>query len=321
MERAYLAAQEVLGSLAVKSEQAVLDTEQGVQEVEVKCYDSDSLSSPPPSSDESDKDLDPLLDFSRDDDLTHQHGMEGPAMVRNAIHAKRALEGIQSITRGVQERKQNEEDRSRLVSTQAVFTPGVPKSSEARWQPAAVHPQVNVRQGAKPQQEATRPTQVPQTEMPVERQLSEMALRSQDHTKPHEIIPERPPPIPSYNPERPDSFLLSNKPDYHITERKKTTQTYKPADREEVARVQPPEKPKASGLNVPMRVKKKAANQLPAPDQEGYVVDRKQKQKSFSPPSLQPTDDITDIHVEIARMHLPENGKIVCRSLPWLVYM
>jgi len=84
VERAYLAAQEVLGSLAVASEQVAIDVEKGVQEVEVKCYDSDSLSSPPPSSDESDRDLDPLLDFSRNDDLTHQHGTEGPAMVRSA---------------------------------------------------------------------------------------------------------------------------------------------------------------------------------------------------------------------------------------------
>ena len=57
VERAYLAAQEVLGSLAVASEQVAVDVEKGVQEVEVKCYDSDSLSSPPPSRDESDRDL------------------------------------------------------------------------------------------------------------------------------------------------------------------------------------------------------------------------------------------------------------------------
>lgn len=322
VERAYLAAQEVLGSLAVASEQVAVDVEKGVQEVEVKCYDSDSLSSPPPSSDESDRDLDPLLDFSRNDDLTHQHGTEGPAMVRSAIHAQRALEGIQSITRGVQERRQNEEEKSRLVSTQAMFTPVFPKSGEARWQPAAKQPQdrdgSNPWQRAKPQQETTGPPPVTKTELSAERQLSEMAPYSRDGAKSHEVIPDRPPPIPSYNPERPDSFLLSNKPEYQIADRKKTSHTYNPTNREEVVTVQPQGEAKASRMNVPMRTKKKAADQMPAPGREGYVADPKRKQKSFLSHSVHASDEIMDIDGEMACMGLPKDGKTVYQTLSWL---
>ena len=80
---AFLEVQDILGSLGVTE-----------NVVEVPCYDSDELSSPP-LSEGSDKirEIDPLLDFSLDDDLVHQPGSEvsGAQIMRNMFEASNAL--------------------------------------------------------------------------------------------------------------------------------------------------------------------------------------------------------------------------------------
>lgn len=62
-----------------------------MQEVEVKMYDSDSLPSPPPSS-ESEGEKDPLLDFSRHDDLTYQPAQGSQSLADSVRQATEALE-------------------------------------------------------------------------------------------------------------------------------------------------------------------------------------------------------------------------------------
>lgn len=62
-----------------------------MQEVEVKMYDSDSLPSPPPSS-ESEGEKDPLLDFSRHDDLTYKPAQGSQSLAESVRQATEALE-------------------------------------------------------------------------------------------------------------------------------------------------------------------------------------------------------------------------------------
>lgn len=282
-----------------------------MEEVEVKCYDSDSLSSPPPSSEESDKDSDPLLDFSRDDDLTHHPGTAGPAMVRRAIEAQRALEGMQSITRGVQEKRQRKEEKSGLFSTQTEFTPMFSKGENVGRQP-------------QPLKETTQ-------QVEAEKQPSEASSSSQQS---HRVIPETsqhspppisrhslPPPIPPYSPERPDSFLLSNKPEYHhsvSTKQEQLAPRPKQVDKEDVMVLTTGARPLAP-LNVALRAKRKAAEPLPTPKQEGHVVELERKQTSFVPQVVQTATEVTNIYEEAACKGLPGSGERVCRSLVWFM--
>lgn len=78
------------------------------QELEVTLYDSDSLPSPPSSENSSEadeKELDKLLDFSKDDEFSYnpgptpakvrdytQEGLEGPRMMKATLQAKHGLE-------------------------------------------------------------------------------------------------------------------------------------------------------------------------------------------------------------------------------------
>ena len=318
MERAYLAAQEILGSLTVASEQVATDTEHKVEEVEVKCYDSDSLSSPPPSSEESDKDIDPLLDFSRDDDLTHHPGTAGPAMVRRAIEAQRALEGMRSITRGVQEKRQREEEKSRLVSTQTEFIPMFSKSKNVERHPVA-------KQGdSQPPKETTQ--QVQAEKQPTEvsscsQQLHRVTPETSQHSLPPIFHHSLPPPIPPYSPETPDSFLLSNKPEYHHSvsaKQEKLAHDRQQVDKEGGVILKTEAKPPAP-LNVALRAKRRAAEKLPTPEQEGHVADLERKQKSFVPQVVQTAAEVMDIYEEAACKGLPESGERVCRSLVWFM--
>lgn len=54
-------------------------------------YDSDSLPSPPPSS-ESEEEKDPLLDFSKDDALTYKPGQPAQSLADSVRQATQALE-------------------------------------------------------------------------------------------------------------------------------------------------------------------------------------------------------------------------------------
>ena len=307
MDRAYLAAQEILGSLTVASEQVAANTEHKVEEVEVKCYDSDSLSSPPPSSEESDKDVDPLLDFSRDDDLTHHPGTAGPAMVRRAIEAQRALEGMRSITQGVQEKRQREEEKSQLVSTQTEFIPMFSKSKNVERQPVA-------KQGdSKPPKETTR-----------QEQAEKQPTGATQHSLPPIFHHSLPPPIPPYSPETPDPFLLSNKPEYHhsvSTKQEKLAHNPQQVDKavKEGGMILKTGARSPAPLNVALRAKRRAAEMLPTPEQEGHVADLERKQKSFVPQVVQTATEVTDIYEEAACKGLPESGERVCRSLFWFM--
>ena len=64
------------------------------QEVEVKMYDSDSLPSPPASSD-SEPEKDPLLDFSRDDALTYRPGQPREAARSLAESVRQATQALE----------------------------------------------------------------------------------------------------------------------------------------------------------------------------------------------------------------------------------
>ena len=321
VERAFLAAQEILGSLTVASERVATDTEHKVEEVEVKCYDSDSLSSPPPSSEESDKDSDPLLDFSRDDDLTHNPVTAGPAMVRRAIEAQRALEGMQSITRGVQEKRQRKEEKSRLVSTQTEFTPMFSKGENV-----GRHPQ--------PLKETSQQVQAEKQPSGASSSSQQSSGASSSSQQSHRVIPETsqhslppishhslPPPIPPYSPERPDSFLLSNKPEYHhsvSTKHEQLAPHPKQVHKEDVMVLTAGARPPAP-LNVALRTKRKTAEPLPTPEQEGHVADLERKQTSFVPQVVQTATEVTDIYEEAACKGLPGTGERVCRSLVWFM--
>lgn len=309
MDRAYLAAQEILGSLTVASEQVAADTEHKVEEVEVKCYDSDSLSSPPPSSEESDKDIDPLLDFSRDDDLTHHPGTAGPAMVRRAIEAQRALEGMRSITQGVQEKRQREEEKSQLVSTQTEFIPMFSKSKNVKRHPVA-------KQGdSQPPKETTQQVQAEKQPTEITQQLHRVTPEASQHSPPPIFHHSLPPPIPPYSPETPDSFLLSNKPEYHHSVSTKQEKLAQQVDKEvkEGGMILKTGTRTSAPLNVALRAKKRAAEKLPTPEQEGHVADRERKQKSFVPQVVQTATEVTDIYEEAACQGLPESGERVCR--------
>lgn len=96
VQDALAATQDVLGDLGLDldTNQAIPNSSgQGkVQEVEVQMYDSDSLPSPPPSS-ESEAEKDPLLDFSRDDDLTYRAGQPASQSLADSVRqATQALE-------------------------------------------------------------------------------------------------------------------------------------------------------------------------------------------------------------------------------------
>ena len=94
VQNALAATQDILGDLGLDIPQSVPDTtrQSGVQEVEIKMYDSDSLPSPPPSS-ESDTEQDPLLDFTRNDDLTYNTGQKPSQTLAESVReATKALE-------------------------------------------------------------------------------------------------------------------------------------------------------------------------------------------------------------------------------------
>ena len=57
----------------------------------MQMYDSDSLPSPPASS-ESEGDKDPLLDFSREDNLTYHAGQPSQSLAESVRQATEALE-------------------------------------------------------------------------------------------------------------------------------------------------------------------------------------------------------------------------------------
>ena len=93
VQGALSATQDILGDLGLDLDmnQAVPNTMgQGrVQEVELKMYDSDSLPSPPASSE---SEGDPLLDFSRDDELTYRADQSSRSLAESVRQATQALE-------------------------------------------------------------------------------------------------------------------------------------------------------------------------------------------------------------------------------------
>ena len=107
-----------------------------------------------------------------------------------------------------------------------------------------------------------------------------------------------PPPIPSYNPSDPDSFLLSNRPAYK-DERRKETHTYESVSKEQVVeatgrpsgrgqrtRDLPSPPGQSQGMSIPIRNKKKVSDKLPSYEPGGYVeedVRRRGNKQSFEP--------------------------------------
>ena len=96
VQDALAATQDILGDLGLGFDMGVpASTGQGnVQEVELKMYDSDSLPSPPPSS-ESEEERDPLLDFSREDDLTYHAGQPGQPAQSLADSVRQATQALE----------------------------------------------------------------------------------------------------------------------------------------------------------------------------------------------------------------------------------
>ncbi len=226
----------------------------GVQEVTIPCYDSDSLSSPPPS-DEEEGGVDPLLDFSLEDELSHT---PGKPQIQSQLEVERGLRGMMGIIEGVQERqrgkREEEEQRKKrgLVTTEASIALDRRKKRAER----GGSPQLTQ------QPPESRPTPVQTSQPlrePVKRQMSRekkepvpTRLKSQspptDSRQRSEEKEEEPvrPPIPPYNPPHGgEPFLLSNKPEYKEALRKET-HTYEAVDPESMARYRsqsPPQKP------------------------------------------------------------------------------
>lgn len=91
VQDALAATQDILGDLGLGLDTNPASGQGNVQEVEVKMYDSDSLPSPPPSS-ESEGEKDPLLDFSRHDDLTYKPAQGSQSLADSVRQATEALE-------------------------------------------------------------------------------------------------------------------------------------------------------------------------------------------------------------------------------------
>ena len=350
------AAQDVLGSLGLEPE--LPSAEQAVQEVEVNCYDSDSLSSPPTSSGgESEGEIDPLLDFSRDDEFTYR---PGKPMIYNLLKTQQALGGLATISHEIQEAKQQkqkaeEAERQRtqvLVAAEASFTPtfkgkrAVPESRlpqkrepfpsrekklpdattqqqsrtgsslplpaavsriEPRTKPGAkfhetvelpvVATQQQNKSGssvppppavsgiepiAKPKVKAPQPFPTKRPNTMDNQQLQDITTHQLSKLSPPPVavsgrepapIEDLPPPVPPYSPHSPETHVWTNKPR---------------------------ERPKPG--HVPLRIKKRSGERLPASEREGHVTDPGYKRR-FSPPHVQPTPD-----------KLPENGEWNCTS-------
>ena len=94
VESAFLEVQDILGSLGLGDDDGLHGNNQSIQEVEVSYQgDGDSLESPPDSEKDPFEELDPLLDFGLDDDLTINKGSEssGADLMRSTIEVQRAL--------------------------------------------------------------------------------------------------------------------------------------------------------------------------------------------------------------------------------------
>ena len=87
----------------------------------------------------------------------------------------------------------------------------------------------------------------------------------------------------------------------------------KQVDKEDVMVLTAGARPPAP-LNVALRTKRKTAEPLPTPEQEGHVADLKWKQTSFVPQVVQTATEVTDIYEEAACKGLPGSGERVCRS-------
>ena len=138
----------------------------------------------------------------------------------------------------------------------------------------------------------------------------------------HSLEHSPPPPVPPYNPDGPEDFPLSNKPEYKI-ERKRMLNTYEPVDKEEVFNLQqglPPrgqqQQQQPASMQVPLRVKKKVTDRIPSPEQEGHVSEfGRRNKRSFEPqvsPSPEVVSDVGDM--ADACKGLPRNGTLQCTS-------
>ena len=132
-----------------------------------------------------------------------------------------------------------------------------------------------------------------------------------------------PPPVPSYNPSAPDSFLLSNRPAYK-DERKKEIHSYEQvveATGRPSGRGQRTISPtgRSQEMNVPLRNKKKVSDKLPSYEQGGYVDEderRKGSKKMFEPTPVD-TKDVSTLSSSCSG--LPKNCEelvcVVCLSV------
>ncbi len=300
VDSAFQDVQGILGSLGF--DQVVPDNG-GVQEISIPCYDSESLSSPPSSEEEEGGEVDPLLDFSLDDDLTHK---PVKPMLQAQIEAERGLRGMREIIEGVRERAQEREEekvkRRGLFSTESSMPVNRRKKRDVT--PPAVQPpqhELSPAQRIERSTGAPRPGPAKAPPPDVERRPKEPPrprdpIEQPTHREAQERSPtgsaSRSPPVDSgrghEEPTLPivppykgnDAFPLSNKPEY-IEEWRKDTHTYEEVDVEKMARyrslspvrkleggakksVSPPEPARVSG---PVRMRK-----TPSPQREVTLV-------------------------------------------------
>ena len=311
------AAQDVLGSLGL--EPGPPGVEQSVQEVEVNCYDSDSLSSPPASSgEESEGEIDPLLDFSQEDEFTHR---PGKPMIYNVLKTQQALGGLKAITHDIQEAKQRKaavEEKQRakiLVAAEASFTPTFKggMSAQSRAMPEQKTElekpltSVTTQRQSNTGNASHAPVQVSRIQPRAQPDTQAEHPRMEPRAKPEVNIPHNPQPLPRMVPNRTEDQQLR---DITTQQRNKTSPPpaevlrREPSPSEDLPPPVPPYNPhgperhvwsnepneRAQPGHVPLRRgRKKSEEDLPTTEMLGHVTDRANKRRSFSPPPVQPT--------------------------------
>ena len=247
-------------------------------EVAVNLENYSDQSSPPPSSpDQSDpEEDDPLMDFSKgSDQYTYQNQEHlSAAMVGGVIRAQQALQGIKNISENAANSKKQKETspqtNQQKFSTEASIqlSSKKPKSfekdskkSEVDTPPAVpsldTPPTVPSLDTPPTVPSLDTPPTVPSLDTPPTIPSLDTPPTVPSLDTPPTIPPlDMPPPIPPYNPGTPDSFLLSNRPEYQL-DLKKSKHSY-----EDVSLDKPSSETSPSG-GVVLRTKKHSKSSTP----------------------------------------------------------
>lgn len=286
------------------------------QEVEVSMHNDSDLSTPSETSEQSDKDYDPLLDFSHGTDsyslASADHEVNRADMVGSVLRANQALREFKSITESLANKSKPSSSPAKVVTEATIRVGSKPHPPPSSTSAPVVSTTAPMASKSAPVVSTNVPVSsagvpVPSANIPVPSSQSHDRRGVQEAS---DRESSSPPPVPPYTPSSPDKFPLSNKPDYQL-EFKRQRHAYEDVEllgQDVQDKTTPPAPPP-----VTFRVKTKATkikgdgshDQLPAryTSRNMAVEEPSRKQRSFAPGDKLPAE------ATASNKSLPDNGE------------